>query len=395
MSRSCCFLFPLVCSVALPAQTTHLVGPGGFAQIREALAVAAPGDRIHVLPGTYAHFAVQAGVTIRALLPGTVDVAYDIAWWTPGCTANCIGTVEGPTTFAVPPGQTAHVIGLRFVANDVAYPHPFWHTIRHRVVVAAGRVHFDECELRSSTTALRAGPGCEVHLRHCTVEAVGPMAAHGIQLASASLTLVGGTVHAARVGAALYSGAGIDGSASTIHASGATIRGGLSLSPAGSGPGIDAIGGALWLHGCVVEGSCAVGSTTPWQHDDCTLVNLDPFCAATAPSSLLGVQQAAAPVAGAPFQLDWHTDPNGFVAVFASPALARVPVPELVVQPVWLDPVPMFFATIVLADAAGAAVTTFALPPGAAFVDTELWLTGVSGFAFPLQASPPVGGILR
>lgn len=52
---------------ALDAQATHLVGPGGFAQIRDALAIAAPGDLILVQPGTYSQFFVQRGVTIRAV----------------------------------------------------------------------------------------------------------------------------------------------------------------------------------------------------------------------------------------------------------------------------------------------------------------------------------------
>ncbi|MFN7588416.1 MAG: hypothetical protein ACK501_02705 [Planctomycetota bacterium] len=38
------------------AQTTHLVGPGGLAQIRDALLIAAPGDLVLAQPGTYAQF---------------------------------------------------------------------------------------------------------------------------------------------------------------------------------------------------------------------------------------------------------------------------------------------------------------------------------------------------
>jgi hypothetical protein len=55
-------------------QTTRLVGPAGLAQIRDALAISSPGDVIQVQPGTYAQFTVSIGVTIRALIPGTVNI---------------------------------------------------------------------------------------------------------------------------------------------------------------------------------------------------------------------------------------------------------------------------------------------------------------------------------
>ncbi len=41
---------------SLGAQTTHLVGPGGFALISHAIAVANPGDVLPVTPGNYDPF---------------------------------------------------------------------------------------------------------------------------------------------------------------------------------------------------------------------------------------------------------------------------------------------------------------------------------------------------
>lgn len=97
MRRTFAGCLPLVVAVGLPAQTTHLVGPGGLPQIRNALANAAPGDLIHVQPGTYAQFDANVGVTIRALVPGTVTIAYDIAFAPAGCSANPFcGVIEGP-----------------------------------------------------------------------------------------------------------------------------------------------------------------------------------------------------------------------------------------------------------------------------------------------------------
>ena len=56
------------------AQATHVVGPGGFAQVQNALQVASPGDVIVVLPGFYLGFTANIGVTVVAAVPGTVTL---------------------------------------------------------------------------------------------------------------------------------------------------------------------------------------------------------------------------------------------------------------------------------------------------------------------------------
>ena len=97
------------------AQTTHLVGPGGLAQIRDALLIAAPGDLVLVQPGTYAQFHANVGVTIRAAVPGTVVVAYDASVLSAVCSSDpfCL-VVESRTRIAPPAGQTVHCEGLEF-----------------------------------------------------------------------------------------------------------------------------------------------------------------------------------------------------------------------------------------------------------------------------------------
>lgn len=92
-------LLPAV-AVGIPAQSTHLVGPGGYAQVSDALAVAAPGDFIHVSPGTYAPFTVTFGCTIRGLVPGGVQVQ-DL-------------TGVAAVTIAAPASQVVHLAGLDF-----------------------------------------------------------------------------------------------------------------------------------------------------------------------------------------------------------------------------------------------------------------------------------------
>src|SRR5688572_32587777 len=96
----------LVVVLAAPfvsAQATHVVGPGGFAQIRSALAVAQAGDAIEVQPGTYAQFDCSVGVTIRAVAQ-PVTIAYDPTF-APGCAATwACQQNEGATRFAIPAG---------------------------------------------------------------------------------------------------------------------------------------------------------------------------------------------------------------------------------------------------------------------------------------------------
>jgi peptide deformylase len=176
-------------AVALPSQTTHLVGPGGLAQIRDALAIAQPGDRIHVQPGTYAHFTATVGVTIRALAPGSVVVRYDTAYAPPTC-PFCVD--EGPTRFAIPAGQTAHVVGIHFEASA---PTIVFAPIFHRVEVQSGRVHFEDCILATRRfQALQIAQAAQVHLNATTVAGFGgPLSqgASGIRVLGGTLTAVG------------------------------------------------------------------------------------------------------------------------------------------------------------------------------------------------------------
>ena len=181
----------------------------------------------------------------------------------------------------------------------------------------------------------------------------------------------------------------------------------VSLSPRSSGgggspfsytfPALQGVGSA-WLHGCVLQGGgCAVnwGGTQP-DFDDCTFTSPTNCGIPTGPfPSLLGVAQATPPLLGAPFTLDWQTEPNGLVAVFASFGLGRLDLPGILAQPGWVDPVNEFFVGALFADPSGAATTTFALPANPLLTDLELWFKGVSGFSFPLQSSVPVGGVLR
>ncbi len=161
----------LTCATAVAAQTTHLVGPGGFAQIRDALAVAAAGDRIDVQPGIYAHFTAALGVTIRALVPGTVRIEYFAQLAPPGCSSSpaCLAS-EGPTRIAPPAGQVVHCIGLAFRPTTV--PLGFL-ALRHRVVVSSGTATFTDCTLQCDGLDALQVDNARVHLQGCTLASLG------------------------------------------------------------------------------------------------------------------------------------------------------------------------------------------------------------------------------
>jgi hypothetical protein len=381
-------------AVALPSQTTHLVGPGGLAQIRDALAIAQPGDRIHVQPGTYAHFTATVGVTIRALAPGSVVVRYDTAYAPPTC-PFCVD--EGPTRFAIPAGQTAHVVGIHFEASA---PTIVFAPIFHRVEVQSGRVHFEDCILAARRfQALQIAQAAQVHLNATTVAGFGgPLSqgASGIRVLGGTLTAVGCQIGGG-AGSSPVDGAGLGVSGGTVHLSDCLLIGGSGSPFSYTFPALQGVGSA-WLHGCVLQGGgCAVnwGGTQP-DFDDCTFTSPTNCGIPTGPfPTLLGVAQATPPLLGAPFTLDWRTEPNGLVAVFASFGLGRLDLPGILAQPGWLDPANEFFVGALFADPSGAATTMFALPANPLLTDLELWFKGVSGFSFPLQSSVPAGGVLR
>lgn len=381
-----------VAAVGLPAQTIHLVGPGGLPQIRDALAIAQPGDRIHVQPGSYAHFTATVGVTIRALVPGTVEVGVGAAFVPPGCTIFC-STTEGATKIEPPAGQTTHVVGVQFLPLDLPVV-PFG-AIRHRVEVS-GQVHFEGCTLQStSAAALTVATGSRVHLRDCSVLAQSGPGGHGMNVGAASVTAVG-CGFAGGFGGGVLVGHGIVASNAVLQLSDCVLAGGSGILPSQRGEGLSGTGTA-WLHGCALSGGCAVQwAAGTARFDACTFTDAFPGCSTPANGPfLLGVAQPAPPLLGAPFALQWQTEPNGLVAVFASFGLGRLDLPGILEQPGWVDPTSEFFLGALFADASGAATTTLPLPANPALTDLELWLKGVSGFAFPLQSSVPVGGVLR
>lgn len=137
----------------LSAQTTILVGPGGFPQISAALAVAQPGDRLEVAAGGYAPFTVNLGVQIVAT--GQVTI---------------VGSGPPFTTFVTnlgaPAGQNLLIRGLTFASSGS--------TNGHRVAVTGGQVALENCWFEGGHPSkvdegLRC-TGADVVLRRCTFD---------------------------------------------------------------------------------------------------------------------------------------------------------------------------------------------------------------------------------
>ncbi|MCB9879390.1 MAG: hypothetical protein H6835_17485 [Planctomycetes bacterium] len=388
------------------AQTTFLVGPSGLPQIRDAIALAAPGDVIVVEPGAYAHFELTIGVTIRAQQAGTVQIAFDPAFVPPGCTGSLTCLLGlGPTTLVVPPGQTAHFDGLDFVGNQFALPLQGL-TAFHRVDIRGGTVVAEDCTFSTTGSSALSALDATLVLRHCSATTTGTSA-----LIMTGLTATRSIVHAVDssfTGSQFLFGftpgnPGILLVGSELHGSGLTLTG-QQGSPTGLGgpalvlqPSI-VTGARAWLEGSTLvagPGACAVEANgQAVELDGCTLTQAS-TCPSTPSAQLLGVTQPQPLQLGTTFGLDYRSEPNGFVVVFAAPALARLSLPTLFAQPLLLDTSGSFVAGLVLADATGAASAAWSIPSAPSLVDASFWFQGASGFDLPLQLSPVAGGRLR
>lgn len=380
------------------AQSTLSVGPGGFSQIRDALAAAQPGDTLLVQPGTYAHFDATIGVTIRAAVPGTVGVVYDPAFTPPGCQMSlvCMST-EGPTHLAPPSGQPLHVIGLNFLptATPIGILNAF-----HRVAIDSGTVTMDDCVIRSAGSSALSVTGAVVSLQGCTIrnESANGVLTSGALLDGATVTMIDCTVIGGPAAPGLYPGGdGLRVLQSSLHASGLLVRGGSSQLQVGA-PAVRAAGGTIWISDSQIEAgnsSCAITVTgSDMQLARCNVVNTTSACSQPATAPLLGVHRPQPLTLGGTFVLEFQTEANGFVFLSASPDLIGAPLPETV-QPLSLHPASLVFAGVFFADANGVASGAWNVPNNPALVDATLWFQGATGFSFPLQMTPVAGGVMR
>lgn len=381
----------LAIAAVATAQTTHLVGPGGLPQIRDALLIAAPGDIMLVQPGTYAQFQANVGVTIRAAVPGTVVVDLNLAVLPPSCTGICVLNASA-TRFAPPAGQTVHCEGITFTST------PQTSFVVHRVVVSSGAVTFANCTLRSNFDVALTVDQARVHLQDCTLECLGtgngwpPLVAYTSTISAVRCALTASQTTFTLPGAAVWL------RSSTLQASQLQLRGGLMGFGGGAAAlDLDATSSA-WISDSQLTGgggACpVVNNGGSGRIDRSVLLPSLATCASLPSALVLGIDSATPPQAGAPFVVDFRTAPNQLIGIYASGTLGNGALPGLADQPLGLDTANAWFAGLVTADPNGFASAAWTLPNGP-FVGVPLFVLGV-GLAPPrVELSPPVGGVVR
>ncbi len=400
--RAMCCLVAAAFVASAAAQTTRVVGPAGLPQIRDALALSQPGDTVLVQSGTYAHFELTVPVTVRAIQPGTVDVAYDPAIAGPGClnTSLC-AAFQGPTRLLPPAGTTAHLVGLRFVPNTV--PAVAGIIVRHRVLVTSGRVVFDQCELRATGISSLIVQNATTHLLGCVVEGIGPFdLTHGCVLQSSSMTAVSTSfVGGAALSAGFQPGVGIVLTQSRLHASAISSRGGDHAFGGVGGAALSCDGASqfdvsdsafiagLGGSACPLTGLGVASSRAARSQ-----VGQGPICAVPLAANVTGVSRPAPIVVGLPFSVAATTGPLDPVAYFAALQLGTAVVAN-VRERVSLELGSVFLVGVLTADSTGSSVATWNVPSDPQLVGLQLWVQALSGTAPPFSLSPPVGSILR
>lgn len=347
----------LVGMAGLQAQSHLFVGPGGYPDIGAAVAAASPGDIITVAGGTYAMFAVDKGVTIRAG-SGIVQVN--------------AGGGAGLTAWAIPTGQVLHVVGIEFKS----------------VQITGGRATFDDCFLTIiGGPALRV-VNATVHLQRCYLNVFWAFSP-AIQAMSSDLTVTNTSVIASGFGPLIA----LDGS--RLHANQCWLyHPNTKVMRAQNGS-------TAWISDSTIESGdlCAFENVNSTIRT-CRLTFVPGYysssCGTDTPGLLLGVDSQQPLRVGYPFSLAFRSVPGDVVFVFASPSLGTVDWLPLLEQPSWLDDQSSFVATALVTDVLGVANTNWAIPNNPALTNLTMWFKGVGGFPnLPLQATPAVGGIVR
>ena len=350
---------------AAHAQTTHVVGPGGFAQITTALAVASPGDVILVHPGSYAAINTSIGVTIRGLASG-VSVA--------GATATL------PTT------QSLHLVNLSVAV----------------VAVSGGRATLDACVVPGGCTVV----SCEASIVASQLGQGFSTSANGLDASSSTITAIDSSFVGRQASLALGTAAteGILLGNATLIGSRLTCHGGLGAQPSGFlGPqsALRSTGSSVvWISDSSLTGGAyvGIGFTQACPVDAqlgrlarCTLVPSSCPLGISTVGPLLGIHQPDPLQSPGSFSLEFTTEPNGLVGVFVSPGFDSFLAPDFA-QPVLLDVTAMFPLEVLTANGSGVAAQTWGIPAG--LTNFTFFFQAV-GTGSPWQLSPLAGGVVR
>lgn len=394
----------VVFAPAAAAQKTHIVGPGGFKEIRDAIAVAKPGDTILVRQSSvYRHFTLDKGLTIRA------DRGID---------ATVFELVpNGANVFRIPPGQAAEVIGLRFKS---LFPILLF---RYVTQVIGGTVAFRRCELWSSGVPPVPAPAAlHVQDAHVVLTDCILIGENGGVALLADRATVAITRTALRGGHGFwdsyaYGGAAIELIRSKMHASRMVAQGGdvsLINNAYDGGHGIY-VGpeSRLWITDSHVAGG--LGGTWPGNRGGDGIHNVSAHAVevsrvglrgatGTIPglpfrgklkqnSGLIGLAASiGGPVLGSRYDLDFSTAPKTPLALLASPRLDGHELP-LAAQPLWMLRAPGYLVLSgATTDGAGRLRIGLQIPQNSGLRGLHVWFSAIGGTAAPFQATPPVGG---
>lgn len=384
------------------AQTLHVVGPGGFAQIRDALAAAATGDIIHVHPGLYAQFSVTTSVTIRALTPGTVDVAFDPSVLPVGCmnSPSCAAQNEA-TSIDVPSNEAVHLDGVNFLASSVF---AVGSIIQHHVAIRSGTATLTECHLASDGPEALHVSNATVHLMQCVVEGKNLLTSRGLTAVDANITAVDSQFFGTQLALSnAVPGEAVHTTRGTLHGSSLLLRGGSTSLGLGGSNAITALGGSVWISDSALEGgplSCPIHKTgTTPRLDRVTIIAQSFTCQSVPPTGpLLGISQLQPIQAGQQVPFNLRGPSGALVWLFASHDLAALPAPGIE-QPIWIDPGSAVQVSAGTTSSSGFHVALIAIPNSPVLADIGIWIQAISTPSFPfqgdLQASPIVGGIVR
>jgi hypothetical protein len=395
----------LLLAVSLEAQSVHLVGAGGFAQISDAIAVAMAGDVIEVTAGNYLPFTLEKALTIRGR---------------PGPLIGVQSSTYATTRLRPPAGTMATISRIEFRSPATRIS-----TMETRI--ERGTVFCEECLFEAS--ALLGAGGLTVEnatavLRRCVL--VGNGVAAGVAgTYNAGLVCNNAQVFASdcwlRGSDTSFDSYGGGGEGARVSASVAqfvrcTIEGGNQRHAWANPPGrgVATVGATmLWLADCTVLGGAgasapgAIGlhhsATAPAQLARSSITGGPntsggssgaAIVGATVAAPLLGLGAATMPlVRGSPFSISYRTQPNWPILVFVATDL-QVRDDPLFAEPVLLAGTPGVLA-ILVADGNGDAVYQTTVPALPALPHARFFVEAVSGVAVPLHTSPPLGGVVR
>ena len=377
---------------SLHGQTTHLVGfgPGAFAEIRDALAAAAPGDIVRVAPGSYAHFDVTFPVAISAAVPGTVLVSFDPTYVPPGCNNIFCLMGVGPTRVTLAPTDTVEFHGLQFDGNQHQVSGLL---LKHRLVVAGGTLILDRCRVTANDHVALTATDSTLHLQESEVLSTSILLYVGdaMQATRCQITAVDSTFTSNCI--AGLGGAGIALASSTLHGSRLVLQGSTNNAALECPPN-----SRVWLADSTlaagVQNSCALYPPGGNVHlARCVLVPGGPNCA-PAPVTMPGVHRRLPPTLGGQFAVDITSTPNALMFLVGSYELRAFAVAEIA-APWFAHPGSAVPLGALVTDPAGYASVSWNLPATLPVADLSLWLHVIEGLTLPLPSAPPVGGRIR